>query len=95
MLLAGSPRRVVVTLLLAATASTQLLDLPAPRRVQPGRVRDDAGFVSQDYAYVAAFRTDVDPAALLLLRQHGIDRRRHQDVPHAGTAQAGQPRKCC
>ena len=68
------------------------LDGAAPHRVQPGLDRDGLRLRQPGLRRVADVRADGDPDAVLLLREHGLDRRRHQDVPHAGAVPAGAAR---
>ena len=69
-----------------------LPDLAAPRRVQPGLDRDRLRLREPGLCRVAGVRADVDPDAVLLLRERGLHRRRHQDVPHAGAVPPGGAR---
>ncbi len=67
-----------------------VLRVPAPRRLQPGVDRDGLRIREPGLRRVAGVRADVDPDAVVLLRERGLDRRRHQDVPNAGAVPPGR-----
>ena len=55
-------------------------------------IATDCGFVTPGLCGVADVCADGHPDAVVLLREHGIDGRRHQDVPHPGAFPAGGAR---
>ncbi len=84
------PRRRAVHL--AAWRLPDLPGSPAPHRVQPGLDCHGLRLRQPGLCRVADVRADGHPDAVLLLREHRLDGRRHQDVPYAGLVPAGAAR---
>ena len=74
---------------LAVRRLSEFLDGAATHRLQPRFDRDRLRIRESGLRCLAHVRADGDPDAVLLLREYGIDRRRHQDVPQPGPVPAG------